>query len=514
MKTKSAKPIASFTNVNKSFGNFAVLKGADFSINTGDKIGLVGPNGSGKSTLLKILAGEMIADSGTVVVHKGVSVGYIPQQFSDDTELSAADFLAHGDSVFDKTVTLSFLGELNLNPAILERTMDQLSGGEKLKLALIRIFLAKQDLLLLDEPTNNLDIAALEVLENFILKSPKTFIVISHDREFLDRVMSGIFEIDETDRKLRVYDGNFSAYMEARKNRIEKEWAKYKDEVEDKKHVADLIDSKLARAEEIANSEARDSDTMLHKFKRERGQKAFQRGAKLMKAKLEKMDEPQKPKEYLPLDIKFEIEKRSGDIVFECAEIIKKLPDHVLGPVNLRIQFGDRLLITGANGEGKTTLIKILLGKNLPDSGDVKVGVGVKVGYLPQEEDLRPEGTVREEFLKHVEVEEGIGRRLLNRFKLSADDVEKKVQDLSSGERSRLILAIIMSQKVNCLVLDEPSNHLDLEALESLENALRDFVGTLVVVTHDRYFIRRLGELKILELKNGNLSAPAKSHRV
>lgn len=461
------KPIISITNLSKSFDNFAVFKHADFSIQQGEKIGLVGSNGSGKSTLLKILNGSIKPDEGSVSISKGSDIGYIPQEFD----------------------------------------ADNLSGGEKTKKALAKIFSSQNDLLLLDEPTNNLDIEGLETLEKFVKESDKTFLVVSHDREFLDRTVNRIFEIDEVDKKLRIYDGNFSSYLQARNARIEKEWAEYNDSVENKKRLEKTVEEKLRRADEISRSKLPDNDKMQGKTKVEWGQRIFQRGAKLLKNRLENTEILEKPKEFLPLNINFEVGERSGDKVLELVSVIKKMPSETLGPINLLIQYGDKILITGENGSGKTTLLKMIMGEVFPDSGEIKHGTNLKIGYLPQQEDFISEAKVKDEFIRHTKIEEGLSRRILNRFKLSTDDVNKKIKDLSSGERSRLIIATIMAQKVNCLILDEPSNHLDLQALESLEYAVKNFEGTLILVSHDRYFIKQIKPLKSFIIENGKLIA-------
>jgi ATPase subunit of ABC transporter with duplicated ATPase domains len=462
------KPIVSVTNLSKSFDNFVVFKHADFAVQQGEKIGLVGSNGSGKSTLLKILNGSIKPDEGSIIFSKGVEIGHIPQEFKANIKLS---------------------------------------GGEKNKAALAKIFLSEQDLLLLDEPTNNLDISGLEILEKFVKESNKTFLIVSHDREFLDRTVNRIFEIDEIDKKLKIYDGNFSSYTQARNARIEKEWATYNDSMENKKWLKKAVEEKLKRADEISRSKLPDNDKMQGKTKVEWGQRIFQRGAKLLKNRLENAETLEKPKEFLPLNINFEIEERGGDKVLELVSVTKKMPNQTLGPIDLLIQYGDKILITGENGSGKTTLLKMIMGQMSPDGGEIKYGTNLKIGYLPQQEDVISEAKVKDEFIRHTKTEEGLARKILNRFKLSTEDVNKKVRELSSGERSRLIIATIMAQKVNCLILDEPSNHLDLQALESLEYAVKNFKGTLILVSHDRYFIRQLKPLKSFVTEKGKVIA-------
>lgn len=491
------KPIISVTNLSKSFDNFAVFRHADFAIQQGEKVGLVGSNGSGKSTLLKILNGRVKPDEGNIVISKKVKIGYIPQEFEAEKDERVKDLLDSGAA--------PVLAKLNISESVLERPVSSLSGGEKVKMALARILLSQSDFLLLDEPTNNLDIRGLEILEKFVKEINKTFLIVSHDREFLDRAVDKILEIDEVDRKLRIYDGNFSSYLEARHARIEQEWSAYNDSVENKERLEKTVEDKLKRAEEIGHSELRDKDKAQGKTKIEWGQGAFHRGAKLLKRRLENIEIVEKPKQFLPLKIDFEIEERSGDKALELSGVRKQMPNQLLGPIDMQIQYGDKILVTGENGSGKTTLLKLIMGQVQPDGGEIKYGTNLKIGYLPQQEDFVSEAKVKDEFVRLTKIEEGLARRTLNRFKLTSEGVNKRIRDLSSGERSRLIIATIMAQKVNCLIMDEPSNHLDLQALESLEYAVKNFKGTLILVSHDRYFIKQIAPLKSFAIKEGKL---------
>lgn len=497
------KPIISCTDISKHYDTVQVLSHINLSMQKGEKIGLVGPNGAGKTTLLRILAGLLNPDEGIVTTSKQLTVGYIPQEYRSSYDITVKEFIKEVSSISEESLSREFekiRTQLNLPESILSRHMNQLSGGEKTKVALTRVLLASQDLLLLDEPTNNLDIEALTFLEDFVKKSSKTFLIISHDREFLDRTVTRIFEIDEFERNLYVYEGNYSTYIEERRLRLERAWEEYTDDQEKRGRLKETVDQKLRKADELDRMEAPDSDKFQFNFKIDRAKTANQRGAMLLKKRLESMDEVEKPKEPLPLNVRFFSDERSGDKVFELKDVTKELPHHILGPIDFTINYGDRLLITGSNGAGKTTLIKMLLGEIKPTTGTLFKGARLHIGYLPQSEDIIPEATVRDEFLRLTELEEGLGRRTLNRFKLTADDVEKRVSDLSSGERSRFILAVLMSKNVNCIILDEPSNHLDFEVLESLEEALKEFEGTIILVSHDRYFIKRLGEFKQLDL--------------
>ncbi|MFZ2038691.1 MAG: ABC-F family ATP-binding cassette domain-containing protein [Minisyncoccia bacterium] len=507
--------ICSVSDLNKNFVNFVALKNVNLTILEGEKIGLVGANGSGKTTLLKILAKLMPADSGVINIPKSLKVAYIPQEFHVHHDSTVKDFIYSLGTVAEGEL-FTLLGRLELNPNLLERQMSNLSGGEKTKIGLLRILLSDFDFYLLDEPTNNLDLKALAILEKFVKDSAKTFLIISHDREFLDQTVGKIAEINEHNHSLKVFAGNFTAYREQREADIEREWSKYNDKMQQAGKMEIDMDNKFSWMKKI--EKVRFGIRDLPKNEKEKGCAAYLRdkeakaGRRLRVAKdrLEKFEEDtediEKPKELLPLHVNFEIDKRSGDKVFEVKDVTKKFKNHSLGPINLEVTYGDRILITGNNGSGKTTLLKIILGQVKPDAGEIKTGQSIQLGYLPQTEDFLPENTLLEEFMKHTEIEEGTGRKLLNRFRLTVDDVHKKISQLSSGERSRLTLAIIMTRKANCLILDEPSNHLDLEVLSELEKALKDYKGTLIVVSHDRYFVKRVGFDIMLELQDGELT--------
>ena len=483
--------ILSCRHIDKSFDSFIALKDITFSLQKGEKIGLVGPNGTGKSTLLKIIAGILTQDAGILERGKEVSIGYIPQSFDLFAEQTVRLFLSEHASHLSPDLELH-IKALGLPTDILKRNICDLSGGEKTKVAVLRILASDYDLLLLDEPTNNLDMDALIVLEDFVYSSTKTCIIVSHDRMFLDRTVTKIIGIDEHTKRATVYQGNFSDYLKTRQSESLKAWQQYDDAVDKKEKIQRAVTEKRDKATKISTSKSRDNDKMAKNFKTEMGQRTLERGARLLNDKLQKMDPIEKPTVLRPLKIQFDIAERGGDKVLGLQGVSKTLPDKVLGPVDLSVQYGDRILISGKNGTGKSTLLKIIMKQISPEQGIVNYGTRLSIGYLAQEEYFSPSATLLEIIQHEVSIDESQVRKTLNRFRITEEDISKCISELSSGERSRFTLALMMARNVNCIILDEPSNHLDLEVLSELEEALIAFEGTLIVVSHDRYFVSKL----------------------
>ena len=338
-------------------------------------------------------------------------------------------------------------------------------------------------------------------------KSNKAFLIISHDREFLDRIIDKTIEIDEFTRESIIYNGNYSNYLKKRQERIGKEWAQYQDKQGEIARLEKSATEKEMKAKKTEKTKwKKDNEKMASNAKKEKSAGDLRRAGKTLKKRLKSIGEAEKPKSKLPLKLSFDIAERSGDKVFELTGVVKKIGDIRVGPINLSVKYGNRILILGANGAGKTTLINMLLGKITPDGGLLERGTRLSVGYLPQESDFNANFTIIAQFMSSIDetkIKEGIARRLLNRFNLKEEDVKKKIKDISPGMKSRLMLAIMMTNKVNCLILDEPSNHLDLEALEQLEEAIKNFNGTLMLVSHDRYFIDKIGIEKTYLLEKG-----------
>ncbi|MBQ4574166.1 MAG: ATP-binding cassette domain-containing protein [Clostridia bacterium] len=499
--------------ISLSFGMDVILNNISFSLNENDKLGIVGVNGAGKSSLFKIITGEYTADSGNVFISKDKSVGVLDQNvhFESESTLleevmltfrnlidmeselemlhSKIEFSESPDPVlvasyaslhdrFTRNGGYEFRGRcrgtlksLGFGEEFWDQKVSSLSGGQKTRLALARILLREPDILMLDEPTNHLDMDALYWLEDFLAQYRKTVIVISHDRFFLDRIATKILEIENTHG--RMYNGNYTRYVEQKMQDREIQMKHYKNQQKE-----------IARIEAYIEQQRR--------WNRERNIIA----AESRQKQLDKMVRVEKP-ENLPEKIRLSFSKsgESGNDVLYVRGLGKSFPNKVLfRDVDFLVKKNDHVFITGANGCGKSTLIKIIAGKMMPDTGICEYGYNVKVGYYDQEnQQLHDDNTVIDEIWNdYARMNETDIRNTLALFLFKGDDIEKKVSNLSGGEKARLTLAKLILSKMNLLILDEPTNHLDINSREALEAALMAFDGTIIAVSHDRYFINKL----------------------
>lgn len=498
-------------NLSLSFGAETVLENVSFALNEGDKLGIIGVNGAGKSSLFAMITGKYQPTSGEVFISKGKTVGILEQNieydssrtildeaintFSDlletEKELenlrmiseqtgSEADAKRYADcqESFTSGGGYEFRGrcrgilkKLSLPEALWDKPVSSLSGGQKTRLSLACLLLRDPDIILLDEPTNHLDTDALFWLESYLKASRKTILVISHDRYFLDSVVNRILEIEN--KKSRTWNGNYTGYVNQKA--IDRE-------IQERHYVNQQREIK--RIEAYIGQQRR--------WNRERNIIAAESRQKL----LDKMERVERP-EALPDRIRmtFDSSGESGNDVMSVRGLAKSYPGKALfDSVSFEVKKHDRLFICGKNGCGKSTLIKILAGRISPDKGFASLGYNVKIGYYDQEnQDLHPNNTVIDELWNaYPTMTETTVRNALALFLFRGDDISKKVSVLSGGEKARLTLARLMLSKMNLLILDEPTNHLDINSREVLENALSGFDGTIIAVSHDRYFINKL----------------------
>jgi len=495
------------SSVSKSYGAQTVLRDATFQINPGEKIGLIGANGSGKTTLLKILSNTLEPDEGVVSRRSGLVTGTLEQipDFHESTtvldealrsfsslmaqEMEMAnleheisghadpelldryaamqhEFEHRGGYRFRSMTEAAVLG-IGFTRPMLSRETRALSGGEKNRLALVRLLLSEADLLLLDEPTNHLDIRSIEWLEKFLKETGKTVLVVSHDRIFLDRVANRIIEIDNS--KVSGYPGNYSDYLRGRAERLaqqEKEWDLQKRWIENQE---DYIRRNLAGQKTRQAKSRRNLLARVHRLERP-------------KASSEKVKF-----RFLPVD-------RGSRHVLRTEDLSIGYDKALVRNLRFQVERGERWAILGANGSGKTTLLRTLIAEVSPVSGDMEWAEGLELGYYDQQlSGLNPSATILEEIRSlDMKPTDGELRSYLAMFLFSGDDVLKRVESLSGGEKSRLALAKIIFEGPALLALDEPTNHLDIASREALESALLEYPGTILFVTHDRYLAQKL----------------------
>ncbi len=545
-------------------GAQVVLDQVDLVVDGAGRIGVLGRNGAGKSTLLRVLAGLEEPSDGVVERSPPeLTVGYLPQepdfrpgetaagflrrrtglaaaeagleaalraaqQRPRQAELAAYDdalarFLALGGDDHDARAP-RVLGEVGLPERVLEVPAARLSGGEQVKLGLAAILLARFDVLLLDEPTNNLDFDGLERLERFLVGEHGAgrasglgggVVLVSHDRAFLSAVTTRVAELDLVSHRLSEYGGGYDAYLEERRHRREQAYERFEEAQRERGRLEESIRRRKQWSVSQRGARTTDNDKALAGRRRER-MTAAASGAKALERRIERLGTPEKPWEGWELRLSLKAARRSGDVVATLAGARVRRGDFQLGPVDLEIFWRDRLAVTGANGAGKTTLLRLLTGELRPSAGLARLGAGVVVGYLGQDRDTAgaeppapPAETGPPTLLGRVRAQTGLepqqARSLLAKFDLTAEHAERLEADLSPGERSRAGLAILMAKGTNLLILDEPSNHLDLDALEELEEALAAFDGTLLVVTHDRRMLANLRVTRHLEVAGGTV---------
>lgn len=512
-------------NISKAFGTNQILKSVSFHVNEKEKAAIVGINGAGKSTLLKIIMKEMSADEGEVILAKGSTIGYLAQHQNLSSENSLYEEMltvkqdiieldaniraleldmkhAQGDQLAQMLNTYTRLThEFEINngyayqsevTGILKglgfleedfiKKVNTLSGGQKTRIALGKLLLSKPDIILLDEPTNHLDLISIAWLETFLLNYNGAVIVVAHDRYFLDKVVSKVVELDNS--RCQTYDGNYSAYAQKKamlQNAMLKQYLNQQQEI---KHQEEVI-------------------AKLRSFNREKSIKRAESREKM----LDKIERVERPQEHTEMHFNLEPHVISGNDVLTVTGLSKSY-DHLnlFRDLNFDIKRGEKVAIIGNNGTGKTTILKIINGQVSADNGQVKLGTKVQVGYYDQEHQvLDPAKTLFDELQdSYPYLDNTTVRNILAAFLFTEDDVFKRIKDISGGERGRVSLAKLMLSEANLLILDEPTNHLDITSKEILENAISHYSGTVLYVSHDRYFINKTAT-RILDLTERNL---------
>lgn len=515
-------------NISKAYGITEILNNINFHIEAKEKLAIVGINGAGKSTLLKIIMGEEEADEGQVVIGKDISVGYLAQHQDsyydktifeellsvkqdvielqeqirqleqnmknlEGTELETAlerytrmnhTFEQQDGYAFESQVT-GILKGLGFEEADFNRPVSELSGGQKTRVSLGRLLLSRPDVILLDEPTNHLDLNSIAWLENYLKSYDGAVIIVSHDRYFLDKIVTRVLELENT--KSTIYHGNYSYYATKREEVRLSKYRAYMNQQAEIKHQEAVI-------------------TKLKQFNREKSIRRAESREKMLD-KLERLEKPQQVNDEMRLTLTPDIE--SGNDVLYIEGLSKSFGEHTLFTnIGMDIKRGERVALIGNNGTGKTTILKIINQLLPKDSGKIILGAQVHIGYYDQEHQvLHPDKTIFDELHDtYPDMTNTRIRNVLAAFLFTGEEVFKEIRDLSGGERGRVSLAKLMLSNANFLILDEPTNHLDITSKEILENALKNYTGTILYVSHDRYFINQTAT-RILDLHDGGITS-------
>ena len=516
--------LISVQELQKSFGVHEVLRSVTFSLQKGEKMGLVGVNGCGKTTLMRMIAGEMQPDGGTIHRNKDLRVGYLAQlddipltdtvwgallkvfepirvmerrmaeiekllesadpetalRLSSEYQRLTESYNAQQGYAYEGEM-LRVLNGLGLKPEMHQRQVSTLSGGERTRLSLAKLLLQKPDIILMDEPTNHLDLEAIEWLQDYLTDYKGSLLLISHDRYFLDHVCTTMGEL--LGGKMIKFTGNYTEYMKKRTVDFETRMKAY-----------ELQQKEIQREQAIIER--------YRSFNREKSIKA----AESREKRLAKVERLEKPVEEQHVRFSFDARRRSGEEALEVRELSKSFEGQpVFQNLSFKLRTGDRVALIGPNGVGKSTLFRILTHQINPDHGSVRFGTNIDIGYYDQhQQNLNPQNTILDEVWNAFpKLEQTRIRSALGLFLFTGDEVFEKIEKLSGGERGRVALTKLMLKQDNLLLLDEPTNHLDMDSREVLEDALRDFPGTILAISHDRYFINRFAEKVMVMEKDG-----------
>lgn len=529
-KEKIKTKVLRVEKISKSFNNKDLFKDINFTMAKKQKKALVGNNGSGKSTLLKIMAGEENSDFGRIETNN-MKIEYLPQELSikNDLNLNILDYLKKithimqiektmkelAEDLADKKKLKEYgklqeqyerlngydfesIAEIILSGFGLEKYLDkkveELSGGEKSKLMFVGALLRSPDMLLLDEPTSNLDLQSIIWLENFIKQSDMACLVVSHDKIFLDNIIGGTIEIDSYKKNIIEQSGSYSEFLERKQKKNEREKNEYKKGQKKISNLEKIAKKKKQWAIQGSGQSTKDKDKYLRGHQRDRSSKMGS-GAKAIDRQIKRIKETTKqPFQEKELQIKIEFKEISTKNSIQLDQLKVGYKDGFsLGPIDLDIKHGEKIVFVGDNGAGKSTLLKTIAQKIKPISGKIEIGKQLNVGnFMQNHEDLPLDQTIFSYIKKNSNIRDDEIHRILNHFEFQSDYIDKKIKNLSPGERTKLILAKFSVKKANVLILDEPTNYLDIRTMKAIEIALKNYEGTIIMSSHDRYFLEKI----------------------
>jgi ATP-binding cassette subfamily F protein 3 len=525
-------------NLKKEIDSKILLNNISFTLNNNDKVILIGENGVGKSTLLKILNNDLPKDSGNIN-YENESISMLKQEInSDDYNKTILDYVKEQTGIEKLENRLHFL-ENNLNDSNMNEYGDvlnsymqkdgynfqnnlnllknglnlnenincivgNLSGGEKIKVLLSIVLLDNSDIILLDEPTNNLDCESINYLCDFLIKSKKKMIIVSHDEDFISKIGNKIWELK--DGKIKEYNMDYDEYQESKENEYNQRKLEHQKKIDEQNKLKSNLEKTKEWENKGLNKKGKDNDKIASGYQKERTKNTSSKISKL-KEQLNDInyDDGFREKESINFFVDTSANKEPMDIYLD--NLVCGYDNFKTMPINLKIPFGTRMQIVGSNGTGKTTLIKTIIGNNKPISGKILIGTGVKFGYISQDsfDSINDQETVEDYILKNNDVDKSYLYTLLDKFNISYDDKEKIYSKMSPGERTRINLAKLAMDKVNTLVLDEATNHLDIEAIHILEDVVDSFNGTIISVSHNKRFTEKLNPNINLDITTGKL---------
>lgn len=530
----------SANNISIGYDGNVVISNASFSLRKGEKVALVGPNGSGKTTLLKTLRGMIKPDSGTIVIGKDSKMAYLPQVIEIDSEEIVIDYIKRVSGIrkieeesrnladkLENSESLLAYGRLQEEYAALDgysfeskallilrgfgfdgneianRKISSLSGGQKSKIAIASLILSKPDFLLLDEPTNNLDLPSIIWLETFLAETGAGCLIVSHDRDFLDRMVSKTLAVDPDSKKVSEHSGSYSQYIASEEKSRNRQKELYEIQQREIGQLQEAARKKKQWAAKGSGQRTKDNDKYLRGYRRDRSSR-LSKGAAAIEKKIAAMDVIEKPVEKDGLSIPLDPKNDKARHAIRISELVAANGGFRIGPVTAYLDFGSRTAIIGSNGSGKTTLLNAIVGKTAPSRGTVSIGPSLSVGSIEQDPESLPiESTVIDFLLERTGAEKHLVYNAFHKFGFPANEVDRTIRSLSPGEKMRLVIAMHSLNAVNVLALDEPTNHLDIQALSALEELVEEYEGTMIMISHDRYFLEIFRPDRILLTENG-----------